>query len=105
MPKRLGKAERDRGERVRVIREALGVSQYDFSALLNESAKRLGLPEVYKFYTVSRMEAGSVSFEDAAVCLALDPSRKASEPLRWDWFVFGEPQKKRASEPRERKIG
>lgn len=75
----------ERGKRLRTIRESLGLSQYDLAPLLNEMAARLGLPANYRYYTVSRAEAGTISFEDAAVWLAIDPARHS-----WEWFVFGE---------------
>jgi hypothetical protein len=76
-----------RGERAKQIRDALGLSQTDFLPLLNEAARSLGLPEVYrKDYVVSRTETGSrpMTFEDVAVWLSLDPKERT-----WEWLVFG----------------
>lgn len=91
MGKKLTADDAARGQRLRSIREARGLTQEEMVPLLNQAAERLGLAVRYKYYTVSRIESGSISFEDAAVWLSLDPSRdKASDPLRWDWLVFGE---------------
>lgn len=74
-----------RGARLRTIREGLGVSQYVMATKLNEAARRLGLPGDYMYFHVSRMERGSVTFEDAAVWLSLTNGARS-----WDWLVFGE---------------
>ena len=84
----------ERGKRLRLIRESLGLSQYDLAPLLNETAARLGLPANYRYYTVSRAESGTISFEDAAVWLAIDPAHHT-----WEWFVFGEAKAKAAKHP------
>ncbi len=89
MARKLTERDKQRGERVKAIRDGLGLTQYEFADQLNDAAERLGLPADYRYYTVSRLESGSVGFEDAAVCLSLDSERKNGE-LRWDWFVFGE---------------
>lgn len=73
-----------RGARAREIRELLGLSQWDIVEALNKTAKGLGLPAVYRYYTVSRVESGSISFEDARVYIALDPQKRG-----WEWFVTG----------------
>lgn len=90
MGKRLSDEDAARGARLREIREALSATQEEMVPLLNAAAERLLLSVRYKYYTVSRMESGSIGFEDAAVWLSLDPHRKANGPLRWDWFVFGD---------------
>lgn len=74
----------ERGRRLAEIRDRLGLTQYEMVDPLNAKARALGLPEVYRYYTVARMEGGVISFEDAAVYLALDPEQRS-----WDWFVFG----------------
>lgn len=89
MTRKLGPTERARGRRLQGIREAMGVTQRVFATHLNVAAERLGLPAVYRHYTVSRIEAGSISFEDAAVVLSLYPGRNASDPLKWNWLAFG----------------
>lgn len=75
----------ERGRRLRSIREALGLSQYDIAPLLNQAAEQLGFPANYRYYTVSRNEAGTISFEDAAVWLAIDPAHHSL-----DWIVYGD---------------
>jgi transcriptional regulator with XRE-family HTH domain len=88
-------ANRVRGERLKAIRDALGLSQYDIVPLLNAAAEALGLPASYRYYTVSRNESGSISFEDAAVWLSIAP---ASLPVSWEWFVLGEAKKEALTE-------
>jgi transcriptional regulator with XRE-family HTH domain len=84
-----------RGKRLTHIREVLGLTQDAMVDRLNETALSLGLPARYKYYTVSRMESGAITFEDAAVWLALDPTRHG-----WDWFVLGtEPERVRPRIP------
>lgn len=77
----------ERGQRLLLIREALRKSQYDMAEVLNEAARAIGLPATYRYYTVSRNEAGTVSFEDAAVWLSVDPEARS-----WNWLVFGREQ-------------
>jgi transcriptional regulator with XRE-family HTH domain len=84
MARRLTEADVARGRRLTTIRDALRLTQDAMVERLNTSARVLGLPARYRYYTVSRMESGSISFEDAAVWLALDPLRRG-----WDWFVLG----------------
>lgn len=77
--------DKARGERAREIRSLIGVSQWDLVPMLNNTAKALGLTPRYKYYTVSRIESrGTLSFEDAAAYVALDPQQRG-----WDWFVLG----------------
>lgn len=101
MARKLTDEDTARGRRLAEIREALGLTQDAMVARLNAAAEGLGLSVRYKYYTVSRMESGSISFEDAAVWLSIDPSRKPGQPWRWDWFVFGEKRPAIAREPRE----
>ena len=44
----------------------------------------MGFGTRYEYYHVSRIESGSVNFEDAAVLISLDPEQRS-----WDWFIFG----------------
>jgi transcriptional regulator with XRE-family HTH domain len=74
-----------RGKRLAEIRDQLGITQDAMVPLLNAAAAELRVPATYRYYTVSRNESGTISFEDAAVWLSLDPLRRG-----WDWFVFGE---------------
>ena len=75
----------ERGRLLKAIREdRLGVSQYEMADLLNAKATELGLPAAYLNYHVSRNERGTISFEDAAVWLAVDPDANVHG---WDWFV------------------
>ena len=84
MARRLTEADVARGRRLTTIRDALRLTQDAMVERLNTSARALALPARYRYYTVSRMESGSISFEDAAIWLALDPLRRG-----WDWFVLG----------------
>jgi hypothetical protein len=86
MARKLTEQDEARGKRLTSIRDALELTQEGIVDLLNETALSLGLPARYKYYTVSRMEAGSISFEDAAVWLAIDPDKDVHG---WDWFVLG----------------
>lgn len=87
MARALTDHDRARGERAAEIRDRLGrLTQEAMTEKLNDTARQLGLPATYRYYTVSRMERGTISFEDAAVLIALDPERRG-----WDWFVRGEP--------------
>lgn len=90
MAREITEYDRARGRRLKQIREALKLSQAAVVERLNEAADALGLPARYEYYTVSRMEKGSITFEDATVWLSIDPARKGREPLRWDWFVVGD---------------
>ena len=81
----LSAADHARGERAREVREALGIqSQYDMVDVLNKTARQLGLLARYRYYTISRIESGSIKFEDAALYVYLDPKRRG-----WEWFVMG----------------
>jgi transcriptional regulator with XRE-family HTH domain len=95
MARKLTDQDIARGRRLAEIREALGLTQDAMVPRLNVAAEALGLAVRYKYYTVSRMEAGSLSFEDAAVWLSLDPERRG-----WEWFVFGADHKRRKPVPR-----
>ncbi len=74
MASRLTAQDVERGRRLTGIRETLELTQYQMA-------------DRYRYYTVSRMEAGSITFEDAAIWLSLDPVRGHG----WEWFVFGTP--------------
>lgn len=80
--------DKGRGERARQIREVLAMSQYDMVDRLNATARSLGLPASYRYYTVSRMETGALGFEDALIYIALDPEQRG-----WEWFVTGKQAK------------
>lgn len=88
------KTDLERGTRLRLIREALGYTQFDFVEKLNQTARALGLPATYRYYTVSRIESGALGFEDAAIYLALDPEGRG-----WDWLVWGEREKPPTADP------
>lgn len=94
MARKLTEQDRQRGERLVQIRDALGVTQEAVVAILNDAAQNLGLPARYKYYTVSRMESGSMSFEDAATWLAIAPP---SMGCTWEWFALGRPREPAAS--------
>lgn len=93
MARKLTEQDVARGKRLAAIREALGLTQSGIVDYLNEAAEALRLPARYRYYTVSRMEAGSISFEDAAVWLELDPDK---ENHGWEWFVLGDVAKRGA---------
>jgi transcriptional regulator with XRE-family HTH domain len=87
-PRKDREAHEKRGERAKQIRDALGLSQSDFLPLLNEAARRLGLPAVYaKDYVVSRTETGTrpMTFEDVAVWSLLDKEQRG-----WEWLALGD---------------
>jgi hypothetical protein len=85
MPRRTSDADRARGERIAEIRAQIpDRSQETFADAMTKAANAMGLTVKYRYYTISRMEGGSISFEDAAVALSLDKERRG-----WDWFVFG----------------
>lgn len=87
MASRLTAQDIERGRRLTGIRETLDLTQYQMADRLNDAAEAMGLPARYRYYTVSRMESGSITFEDAAIWLSLDPVRGHG----WEWFVFGTP--------------
>lgn len=60
------------------------MSQYDIVDRLNATARTMGLPAHYRYYTVSRMESGALGFEDALIYIAIDPEARG-----WEWFVTG----------------
>lgn len=88
------KADTERGARLRMVREALGYSQFDFVDQLNAAARSLGLPALYRYYTVSRLESGAIALEDVEVYRALDPEHRD-----WEWFVWGEARKPPLANP------
>lgn len=90
----------ERGARAREIRDLLGQSQYDIVELLNSTARRMGLTAAYRYYTVSRMERGSISFEDAAVYVAIDPQQRG-----WEYFVLGHTAAKHANPALFQRVG
>lgn len=87
-----------RGDRVKAIRELLGLKQPEFAARLNEAAERLKLPAIYHNTKVSKMETGSrgVDLNDAYVVAALDPENRGT-----DWITFGT-RRKHTGGPRKR---
>lgn len=86
MARKLTDRDVARGTRLKAIRDALGLTQSAMVDVLNRAAEALGLEPSYRYYTVSRNESGSISFDDAAIWLRCDPQRRG-----WEWFVFGEP--------------
>ena len=76
--------DRSRGQRLRQIRETYNETQPVFAKRLNAEAKRRGYPQRYYDVSVSRIEMGSMTFEDATVWLSLDPLERG-----WGWFVLG----------------
>ena len=80
--------DRARGARLRLIREAYNETQPVFAKRLNAEAKRRGYPQRYYAVSVSRIEMGSMTLEDATVYLSLVAG--AENTARWwDWFVLG----------------
>lgn len=75
-----------RGDRVKAIREELGLIQEKFAAVLNDAARGLRLPAIYHTSKVSKMETGNrgVSLDDAYVVAAVDPQHRGVE-----WITFG----------------
>jgi hypothetical protein len=73
-------------DRVRVVREATGLTPPQFAALLNETASRLGMtPPHYNETKVRKMESEhrSVSFDDVTVIAFADPQRRGRLWLGW----------------------
>lgn len=93
MARRLTEADKARGKRLAAIREAIGITQEQMVGRLNAAALTFGLAARYRYYTVSRIESGSISFEDAAVWLSLAP---ASMKATWEWLVGVAPSAKRS---------
>lgn len=101
MARELTSYDRARGLKLKEIREAMELSQSAIVERLNDAARRLNLPDRYVYYTVSRMEKGSISFEDARVWLSVAADR---DRFTWEWFVggplLGSTVKPKASTPR-----
>jgi len=76
--------DRARGARLKQIREAYNETQPEFAKRLNKEARAHGYPERYYDVVVSRIENGSMTFEDAMVWMALDPHERTFE-----WFMKG----------------
>jgi transcriptional regulator with XRE-family HTH domain len=85
LARRLTRYDKARGKRAAEIREGLGLTQQGVVERLNKAAEDLGLPARYQYYTVSRMEQGSMSFEDARAWLTIAKPRRT-----WEWFVAGD---------------
>lgn len=68
----------DRAKRVKAIRTALGLNQPAFAELLNDAARKAGLPAIYHNTKVSKMEieGRKVSLDDAIVVAAVDPEQR-----------------------------
>ena len=73
-------------DRVRVVREATGLTRSQFAALLNETAGRLGVAEVhYDDAKVRNMESAhrAVSLDDLTVVAFVDPDHRGRLWLGW----------------------
>lgn len=86
-------------ERARQIRGKR--SQKAFAALLTKAAEDLGFTHVYTENMVSKMETEyrQLQIEDFAVYEAVAP-----RGITWFWLAFGR-ERKRATEPREQRVG
>lgn len=76
----------DRAERLKAIREALGLTQPEFAARLNVVATALGLEADYTQLNISQRETARLELdaEDYAIVSALDPTK-----WTWEWLAFG----------------
>lgn len=91
----------ERGDRISAIREAMGLGGEEFAVAVNKAGAALGFELGYEKSKVSRLESGKVTYftaEEAVAIATIDPAKRGIE-----WLVLG--PKKRASEPRERKVG
>lgn len=73
-------------DRVKAVREALGLKQPEFAARLMVAARQLGVEARYDNTMVSKMELGTryVGLLDGAVIAAVDPERRGL-----DWLALG----------------
>ena len=76
----------ERGERIKEIRVALGMTGDEFAAELTTRAKVFGYPATYERAKVSRIESGGrkLTVEELAIILEMDPERRSLA-----WLVFG----------------
>jgi transcriptional regulator with XRE-family HTH domain len=72
----------ERAQRVRQIREAMGLTQPEFAARLNAAAAELGLDPDYTQLNVSQRETDrlTLDIEDYLILTRVDPHRR---PLVW----------------------
>ncbi len=75
-----------RGQRLRLVREALGLTQTQFAELLTRTAASLGIDVRYVVGDVSARETGrkALDVEDYILAERVDPKRR-----RTDWLAFG----------------
>lgn len=81
----------ERGDRVREVRVALGMSGDEFAATLTQLSKSLGAPVRYDEAKVSKIERGTrrLTAEEAAIVASIDPEER---PVAW--LVFGDVSRK-----------
>jgi hypothetical protein len=73
-------------DRVRAVREACGLTQPQFAALLNETAARLGMPRPrYDEAKVRNMERAprGITFSDVTLVAFADPQHRGRSWLAW----------------------
>ena len=73
-------------DRVRAVREATGLTETQFAALLNETAARLGMSRPrYDETNVRKMESAPrrVSFDEITLIASADPQHRGRVWLAW----------------------
>lgn len=75
------------GARVRLIREALGMTGEEFGAALTRAGKDFGVSLRYDSAKISKIERGGreLSPEEAAILTMLDPEARG-----FPWLIFGD---------------
>jgi ribosome-binding protein aMBF1 (putative translation factor) len=80
-----------RGQRVRAVRKAMGMTGDQFAARLSQLSTVLNEPAVYDKTQVAKLERGSriLTAEEAAIIASIDPEER---PVAW--LVFGDVSRK-----------
>ena len=76
------------GDRVRIVREAMGKQQGEFADALNTKAAESGLRARYDNTAISKLENGrrDLSVNDLFLIAALDPKQRGER-----WLAYGTP--------------
>jgi len=87
----------ERGERITLVRVAMGVNGDAFALVLEERLAAYGFPRHYDKAKISRIESGTrdLTCEEAAVIAGLDPERRGLL-----WLIFGKRKRPPARESR-----
>lgn len=93
MSSKLDKIRRkiERGERVKSIRESLGLTQESFGMCLAQRMRDVGVVANYSRSKISLLEGGErkLTAEEAVVIADLDPFARGGT-----WLIFGEARKR-----------